>query len=142
MKKKSTLVTFIFLKLKKFGLLCKKNKEEKKLKIRIQKTLNHKGEIISHEDFMFAKNNLPHIHKINKDKKICHYDFRKHTCRCGINIDLLRRGEKCRIIGNIDQIIIFKEDSVKIDSGWSIVYSLSNNGMIRRNYKNIFTIHK
>jgi len=102
MKKKLTLFTYVLLIFKKIGLIYKKNKPEKPLKIRIQKTLNHKGEVISHEDFMFAKNNLPHIHKINKDKKICHYDFRKHTCRCGINIDLLKKGEKCRVIGNIE----------------------------------------
>jgi hypothetical protein len=96
------LPTYIFLILKRFNLLCKRKLSYKPLKLRIQKTLNHKGEVINHEDFMFAKNNLPHIHKINKDKTICHYDFRTHTCRCGISLDLLKKGEKCRLIDNID----------------------------------------
>ena len=44
---------------------------------------------------MFAKNHLPHIHKSNKDKKLCHYDFREHTCRCGIDLAQLKEGKRC-----------------------------------------------
>jgi hypothetical protein len=96
-RRKRRLSTYIFLSLRKIGLLCKKEQPKKPLKIRVQKTLNHNGEVISHDDFMFAKNHLPHVHKINKDKKLCHYDFREHKCRCGIDLQQLKEGKRCKL---------------------------------------------
>lgn len=95
MKRTKSLSTCIFFILKKMGLLCQKNIPSKPLEIRVQKTINYTGEIISHEDFMFAKNHLPHIHNLNRDKKLCHYDFREHTCRCGIDLTQLKEGKRC-----------------------------------------------
>jgi len=100
MKRKKSVSSYLFLFLLKLGLLWKKKTPSKPLKIRIQKTLNHKGEIISHEDFMFAKNNLPHIHKLNKDRKLCQYDFIKHACRCGIDLSKLKEGKRCTLDNN------------------------------------------
>jgi hypothetical protein len=100
MKRTKSLSSYIFFILRKIGLLCKKNIPTKPLRVKIQKTLNHKGEVISHEDFMFAKNHLPHVHKLNKDKKICHYDFRTHKCRCGIDLVQLKEGKRCSLENN------------------------------------------
>ena len=95
MKRTKSLSSYIFFFLRHIGLLSKKPIPSEPLKVRIQKTISYRGEIISHEDFMFAKNHLPHIHKSNKDKKLCHYDFREHTCRCGIDLAQLKEGKRC-----------------------------------------------
>lgn len=89
--------TYIFLILRRLGLLKNKKYPKEKLTIKVQKTLNHNGEVISHDDFMFAKNHLPHVHKMNKDRKLCHYDFREHKCRCGVDLQQLREGKKCKL---------------------------------------------
>lgn len=96
MRRKRNFSTFLYLTLKKLGLLKKKSQPYRRPKIRVQKTLNINGEIGSHEDFMFAKNNLPTTKKtITKDGRICHYDFVNNTCRCGLNIHKLKEGSKC-----------------------------------------------
>lgn len=78
------------------GLLCKK-KQKPKQQLRIQKSINSDGTLIDHEDFILAKKVLPNTTQLGKDKKSCHYDFRTHTCRCGITLDYLKMGSNCPI---------------------------------------------
>jgi hypothetical protein len=96
MTRKRTLLTYVFLLLRKIGLLCKKEKPYVP-KLKIQKSLSHKGETIDHKDFMFAKNALMNINDMGKERKLCHYDFRTHTCRCGITLDDLKNNKQCPI---------------------------------------------
>jgi rubrerythrin len=93
---KRGIKTRIFIGLRKLGMLCKKT-EPYKPKLKIQKSLTYEGEVTNHKDFMFAKNALQGVNKINKDKKLCHYNFQTHTCRCGITVEKLKNQEQCPI---------------------------------------------
>lgn len=94
MKRKRNITTSFLLLLRKVGMLCKKPTPYKPT-IRIQRSVDMDGESINHKDLMFAKNILSGIHSEGKDKKMCHYDFRTHTCRCGITIEKLKQNKNC-----------------------------------------------
>lgn len=96
MKRKRNLTTHLLRMLRKVGMLCKKPVPQKP-KLKIQKSVDADGNDISHDDLMFAKNILYGINNVGKNKKMCHYDFRKHTCRCGMTIEKLKAGEHCSI---------------------------------------------
>lgn len=87
--KTQTLILF-----RKLGLLCRKPAPFKP-QIRIQKSIAPDGTPIDHEDLAFAKNSLMGINIMGKDKKVCHYDYRTHSCRCGVTIQSLKEGENC-----------------------------------------------
>ena len=89
MKRKRTALVYVFLFLRKIGFLCKKEQPYIP-KLRIQKSISHEGEPINHKDFMFAKNALLNVNDLGKEKKLCHYDFRTHNCRCGITLNDLK----------------------------------------------------
>ena len=75
MTRKRTILTYVFLLLRKIGLLCKKEQPYIP-KLKIQKSISYKGETIDHKDFMFAKNALMNVNDMGKERKLCHYDFR------------------------------------------------------------------
>lgn len=94
MKRKRNIKTSFLLLLRKVGMLCKKPQPFKP-QLKIQKSVNAMGEDISHKDLMYAKNVLQGIHPTGKDKKMCHYNFRTHTCRCGMTLEKLKQKENC-----------------------------------------------
>jgi hypothetical protein len=96
MTRKRTILTYVFLLLRKVGLLCKKEQPYIP-KLKIQKSISYKGETIDHKDFMFAKNALVNVNDMGKERKLCHYDFRTHSCRCGITLDDLKNNKQCSI---------------------------------------------
>lgn len=91
---KKGLKTRTFLFLRKIGLLCSKP-EPYKPHIRIQKSISPDGTPIDHENLAFAKNSLMGTNKMKRDRKVCHYDYRTHSCRCGVTIESLKEGEYC-----------------------------------------------
>jgi hypothetical protein len=93
---KRGIKTKIFIGLRKLGMLCEKA-EPYKPKLKLSKSIDAKGEDINHKDFMFAKNALQGVNKPNKARKMCHYDFQSHTCRCGITLEKLKNQEQCPI---------------------------------------------
>lgn len=97
MKRKRGFSTYLYLFMRKIGLLSHKKYPNEKLTIKIQKSVYFDGSEINHDDFMLAKNLLPKNYKGGKNKKTCQYDFRSHTCRCGINLQELKNGKKCSI---------------------------------------------
>ena len=97
MKRKRNLKTSFLLILRRIGVLCKKTPQFKP-SIRIQHSINPEGDSINHEDFMFAKNTLQGVNNVGKDKKMCNYDFRTHTCRCGVTLEKLKEIKKCPTI--------------------------------------------
>jgi len=97
MKRKRGFSTYLYLFMRKIGLLSHKKYPNETLTIKIQKSLNSHGSEISHEDFMLAKNALSKKYKWGKDKKTCQYDFRNHICGCGITLEDLKNGKKCLI---------------------------------------------
>ena len=94
MKRKRSVLTHVFLFLRKVGLLCKKQQPYVP-KLKIQQSVSPSGDSINHKDFMFAKNALLHVNELGKEKKICHYNFRTHTCRCGITLSDLKSDNNC-----------------------------------------------
>ena len=68
-----------------------------KSRLRIAKSIGVDGKEIDHNDIIIAKSALYGVNKDNKDRKLCHYDFIKHTCRCGITLDALKEGKGCPI---------------------------------------------
>lgn len=91
---KRGIKTRIFINLRKIGMLCKKT-EPYKPKLKLQKSISYDGKHINHEDFMFAKNSLQGVNQLGKDKKMCHYDFQSHICRCGMTLEKLKLKQKC-----------------------------------------------
>ena len=96
MKRKKSLLTHVFLFLRKTGLLCKKEQPFVP-KLKIQQSVDPSGESIDHKDFMFAKNALLYVTELGKEKKICHYNFRTHTCRCCITLSDLKSDKNCSL---------------------------------------------
>jgi hypothetical protein len=96
MKRKRSVLTPVFLFLRKVGLLCKKQQPYVP-KLKIQQSVSPSGDSINHKDFMFAKNALLHVNELGKEKKICHYNFRTHTCRCGITLSDLKSDKNCSL---------------------------------------------
>jgi hypothetical protein len=96
MKRKRSVLTHVFLFLRKVGLLCKKQQPYVP-KLKIQQSVSPSGDSINHKDFMFAKNALLHVNELGKEKKICHYNFRTHTCRCGITLSDLKNDKNCSL---------------------------------------------
>jgi hypothetical protein len=94
MKRKRNFNTGFLLMLRKIGVLCKKTPPFKP-SIKIQHSVNSEGDTINHEDFMFAKNILQGINNVGKNKRMCNYDFRTHTCRCGVTLEKLKEIKKC-----------------------------------------------
>jgi len=91
---KRGIKTRILIALRKVGLLCRKEIPYKP-KLKISKSLDSSGKPTNHIDFMFAKNALQGVNKPNKARKICHYDYQSHTCRCGIDLQKLIEGNNC-----------------------------------------------
>lgn len=75
----------------------KKQPTTGKSRLRIAKSIGVDGKEINHNDVIIAKSALYGVNKDNKDRKLCHYDFIKHTCRCGITLDDLKAGKGCPI---------------------------------------------
>lgn len=75
----------------------KKQAPTGKARLRIAKSIDASGNQIDHNDIIIAKSALYGVNKDNKDRKLCHYDFIKHTCRCGITITDLKEGKGCPI---------------------------------------------
>lgn len=96
MKRKRNITTHFLRLLRKLGMLCKKPQPFKP-QIRIQKSVNAEGQEMDHNDLMLAKNKLHGLNHVGKDKKMCQYDFRTHSCRCGMNIEKLKEGENCHL---------------------------------------------
>jgi hypothetical protein len=86
--------TKMFSFLRKMGMLCRKENPQNP-RLRIKKSIDHNGNTTNHMDFIFAKSALYGVNKYNKDKKLCHYDFQKHSCRCGITLEKLKQNENC-----------------------------------------------
>jgi len=86
--------TNLFIFLRKIGVLCAKPKPYKP-QIRIQKSVSPDGKTVDHEDLAFAKNAMMGVNKMKKDKKMCHYDYRTHSCRCGITLQDLKEDINC-----------------------------------------------
>ncbi len=68
-----------------------------KSRLRIGKSIGVDGKEIDHNDIIVAKSALYGVNKHNKDRKLCNYDFIKHSCRCGITLDALKEGKGCPI---------------------------------------------
>jgi hypothetical protein len=96
MKRKRSTIMQILLLLRRIGLLCKKEQPYVP-KLKIQQSISPSGDFINHKDFMFAKNALLHVNELSKDKKLCHYNFRTHTCRCGITLSDLKSDKNCSL---------------------------------------------
>ena len=96
MKRKRSTIMKILLLLRRIGLLCKKEQPYVP-KLKIQKSVAPSGDSINHKDFMFAKNALLNVNELGKEKKICHYDFRTHSCRCGITLNDLKLDKHCSL---------------------------------------------
>lgn len=96
MKRKRNITTHFLRMLRKVGLLCKKPAPYKP-KLRIQKSVDVDGTVISHDDLILAKTTLHGVTGTGKDKKMCHYDYRTHSCRCGMTIEKMKAGEICGI---------------------------------------------
>lgn len=68
-----------------------------KSRLRIAKSIGVDGTQIDHQDLIIAKSVLHGVNKNNKDRKLCKYDFIKHSCYCGITISDLKDGKGCPI---------------------------------------------
>jgi hypothetical protein len=63
--------------------------------LKIQKSVDPNGNDLDANDLMFAKNKLKGINALTVDRNVCHYDYVKNTCRCGITLQKLKKDENC-----------------------------------------------
>lgn len=74
-------------------------------KLQIQSAIDQSGNRFDHSDFVLAKQRLRGIYKkTTQQQQSCHYDFIKHTCRCGLTIDKIKSGETCVLNSSINRV--------------------------------------